>query len=123
MGNTLREDFEAFIGQPYETTRAPAGSDLAGQYLKPHVQLAWEAVSHMVNLVRDDETGRDSAVAAIGYALNNQGEEPMAFLHCWYYGNFNEIRKEWENVPDEVFIDAEWEHPGTQKRIKYYGDM
>ena len=55
----------------------------------------------------------DSAVAAIEYALNN--DEPEAFLRCWFEGNFDAIRREWENVPEEVFIGADPFHPETKK--------
>lgn len=58
----------------------------------------------------------DAAVAAIKYVLKNQGESPIEFLHAWTYGNFDAIRKEWENVPDEVFIGADPLHPETIKQ-------
>lgn len=48
-----------------------------------------------------------AAVAAIQYALDNRDESPMEFLHCWMHGDFDVIRREWENVPDEVFIGAD----------------
>lgn len=47
----------------------------------------------------------DAAVAAIAYALKN--ESPMDFLRCWFEGDFEALRNEWENVPDEVFIGAD----------------
>lgn len=49
----------------------------------------------------------NAAVAAIKYALRNQGESPMEFLYCWVHGEFEAIRNEWPNVPDEVFIGAD----------------
>lgn len=45
------------------------------------------------------------AVAAIEYALKN--DEPEVFLKCWMHGEFQELRDEWENIPDDVFIGAE----------------
>ena len=53
------------------------------------------------------------AAAAIKYAIEHQGDSPIEFLHCWYYGNFDAIRSEWEDVPDEVFIGADPLHPKT----------
>lgn len=47
----------------------------------------------------------NAAVAAIQYALKD--DSPMEFLKCWNEGNFAALRKEWENVPDEVFIGAD----------------
>lgn len=49
----------------------------------------------------------DAAVAAIQYAIENSDEEPIQFLRCWYHGDFDAIRQEWNDVPDEVFIGAD----------------
>lgn len=49
----------------------------------------------------------NAAVAAIEYALHNRDESPMEFLNCWMHGEFDVIRNEWPNVPDEVFIGAD----------------
>ncbi|QIR16578.1 hypothetical protein [Shewanella aestuarii] len=45
------------------------------------------------------------AVAAIEYALT--AEEGMTFLRLWNEGEFDIIREEWHDVPDEVFIGAD----------------
>lgn len=47
----------------------------------------------------------DCAVAAIKYALAN--DEPAAFLQLWMQGEFDALRKEWDNIPEAVFIGAE----------------
>ncbi len=44
------------------------------------------------------------AVAAIAYALEN--DEGIEFLRYWNEGDFD-ICREWNNVPDEVFIGAD----------------
>jgi hypothetical protein len=49
----------------------------------------------------------DAAVAAIGYVLDHPCESPMEFLRCWNEGNFEALRKEWPDVPVEVFIGAD----------------
>jgi len=49
----------------------------------------------------------NAAVAAIEYALANRGDSPMEFMYCWFHGDFDAIRNEWSNVPDEVFIGAD----------------
>lgn len=49
----------------------------------------------------------DPALAALTYAFENPSEEPLEFLRCWYDGDFQAIRDEWENVPDAVFIGAD----------------
>ncbi|WP_313026676.1 hypothetical protein [Pseudomonas lopnurensis] len=57
-------------------------------------------------LIEDRSSDRpDAAVAAIEYALSD--DDPMAFLRCWFEGNFEVLRSEWPNVPDEVFIGAD----------------
>ncbi|MDQ0655137.1 hypothetical protein [Pseudomonas cedrina] len=56
--------------------------------------------------IADKETYRaDAAVAAIQFAI--RGEEGLAFLRCWNEGNFDAIRNEWPEAPEEVFIGAD----------------
>lgn len=47
----------------------------------------------------------DCAVAAIEYALAN--DEPVTFLRLWMHGEFDALHKEWDNIPDAVFIGAD----------------
>ena len=51
----------------------------------------------------------DSAVAAIKYALEKCENvfDSMWFLRLWNEGEFEAIREEYEDVPNEVFIDAD----------------
>ncbi|MBX9762845.1 MAG: hypothetical protein K2Y24_07435 [Pseudomonadaceae bacterium] len=53
----------------------------------------------------DDYIDVDPASAAIAYAL--QAEEPLEFLRLWNEGSFDDIRREWPDVPDDVFIGAD----------------
>ena len=55
----------------------------------------------------DNIHSNNPAVAAIEYALNHRTEDPLTFLDLWFYGEFDIIRKEWDDVPDEVFLGAE----------------
>lgn len=48
----------------------------------------------------------DSAVAAIQFALS-LGIEGIDFLRMWNQGDFPEIREDWPECPDEVFIGAD----------------
>jgi hypothetical protein len=50
-------------------------------------------------------TGDNAAVAAISYALDD--DDGLTFLRLWFQGDFDVIRREWENVPDQVFIGAD----------------
>ena len=47
----------------------------------------------------------DAAVEAIQFALAN--DEGLAFLRCWNEGDFQAIRDEWPEAPEEVFIGAD----------------
>lgn len=55
----------------------------------------------------------DAAVAAIAFALEDS--EGMAFLRCWNEGNFDAIRREWPEAPEDVFIGADPLHKSTSK--------
>lgn len=50
-------------------------------------------------------SSNDAAVAAIQFAL--QTDESMEFLRLWNEGEFDVIREEWSDVPNEVFIGAD----------------
>lgn len=54
-----------------------------------------------------EENNSYPAVAAIEYALRHSLDEPMEFLRCWMGGDFDSLREEWNDVPDEVFIGAD----------------
>lgn len=54
-----------------------------------------------------------AAVAAIKYALETEDAEE--FLRYWNEGEFDVIRRNWENVPEAVFIGADPLHPATRK--------
>ena len=52
------------------------------------------------------------ALAAIKYTLdtNNHDHESgvqLDFLEYWSLGEFDTLRRNWENIPDEVFIGAD----------------
>lgn len=52
----------------------------------------------------------NSAVAAIAYAFSNNCEDnydAMLFLRWWNEGEFDKIRRNFEDVPEDVFIGAD----------------
>lgn len=49
----------------------------------------------------------NAAVAAIAYALNRRTEDPMQFLRLWNEGEFDVLRSEWPDAPDEVYLGAD----------------
>lgn len=54
-----------------------------------------------------DKSENNPALAALKYAVENRCDEPMAFLTAWYHGEFQSLREEWDDVPDEVFDGAD----------------
>ena len=60
---------------------------------------------------RDKSSMNNPAAVAIEYALTDS--EGMEFLRCWNEGDFDSIRREWGDVPEEVFINADPSHPMT----------
>ncbi|SDR37395.1 hypothetical protein SAMN04490186_5745 [Pseudomonas grimontii] len=55
----------------------------------------------------------DASVAAIQFALS--AEEGMTFLRIWNEGEFDTIREEWPEAPEEVFIGADPLHAREQR--------
>lgn len=58
----------------------------------------------------------NAAAAVIAYALANPCESPLDFLRCWNSGDFEALRQEWDNVPEEVFIGADPLHKVMEDR-------
>ena len=56
----------------------------------------------MITLNEDN----NAAVAAIQFALKSDNDG-LIFLRLWNEGEFDIIRKEWPDAPEEVFIGAE----------------
>ena len=50
-------------------------------------------------------SSNNAAVAAIEFAL--QTDESMEFLRLWNEGGFDEIRENWTDVPNKVFVGAD----------------
>lgn len=43
--------------------------------------------------------------AVIGYMLGKgYCEEPLEFLRCWNEGNFEALREEWPDAPEEIYL-------------------
>ncbi len=50
------------------------------------------------------EAPMEAAVAAIEYALQlGSADDGLVFLRCWSEGEFDVIRAEWPEAPEEVF--------------------
>jgi len=77
-----------------------------------------EAVAEVLKLLDKPyvlaEAGKpnsDAAKAAIEFALSNG--EGVQFLRLWNQGDFEVIRKEWPEAPEEVFIGADTSNKRT----------
>ena len=43
--------------------------------------------------------------AVISYILNEgRTEDPVEFLRCWSEGNFDALREEWPDAPEEIYF-------------------
>jgi hypothetical protein len=43
--------------------------------------------------------------AVLDYVLNKgYMESPMEFLRCWNEGNFEALREEWPDAPEEIYL-------------------
>ncbi|WP_413694445.1 hypothetical protein [Psychromonas sp. KJ10-2] len=68
------------------------------------VKVAYSAILEL-------ETLNDSALAAIDFALNT--EDGLNFLQLWSEGEFDVIRKEWSDAPEEIYIGSDPLHVKT----------
>lgn len=59
-----------------------------------------------------EELNSDAAVAAIQFALDD--DEGIQFLRLWNQGDFDVLRSEWPEAPEEVFIGADPLHKSSK---------
>jgi hypothetical protein len=64
--------------------------------------------------VKEVTINNNPAVAAIEFALRQGSGDGMLFLEMWNEGEFADIRREWPDVPDSVFIGAEYGFESTK---------
>ena len=81
-------------------------NDLPPQVISKLKELNDSGDTHEQQVQIEQLTERNNpAVAAIQYAI----DDPFCkeFLQLWNEGDFDAIRKEWDDVPDEVFDGAD----------------
>ncbi|QBQ74760.1 hypothetical protein BcepSauron_380 [Burkholderia phage BcepSauron] len=61
---------------------------------------------------------KDAAVEAIKFAIG-QGLDGLSFLNAWLHGDFDEIRRDWPEAPEDVYPVTESEPPETAYRLAY----
>lgn len=70
------------------------------------------AILAMMLYMRGDQTKapNNAAVAAIAYVLESnelEDDDASEFLRYWNEGEFDILRRNWDNIPDAVFIGAD----------------
>lgn len=88
----------------YATTPAQQPQYEAGDMASAHNDGFRAGVANVAQ--QQAEAAPNPAVAAIEYAITHSSESPIEFLNCWMHGDFDVLRKDWENVPDAVFVGA-----------------
>ncbi|MBA1280564.1 hypothetical protein [Stutzerimonas stutzeri] len=67
--------------------------------LKRHIQMQEQAV--------------ENSNAVIQFLQNEGRDSAFEFLYCWNQGDFDALRLEWPEAPEEVYIGADQFHPKT----------
>lgn len=98
------KDVERLTHERNALGQAIADAALAARIYNGEVQLNGPQLIAMCgDLGREAKNG--ASEAAIAYALED--EEGMQFLRYWNEGEFDILRRNWDNIPDEVFIGAD----------------
>lgn len=71
------------------------------------LQLCWNACEGIPSDKLDKQNKPNAAVAAIKFALERKFECPIELLQCWLHGDFDSIRREWPDAPEDIFIGAD----------------
>lgn len=92
---TLEEMFKSIAGFSAESARQ-------GYY---HYEFMRQLDFFCEYLTDSRTVHEDASVAAIQFAL--QDDEGIEFLRCWNEGDFDAIRAEWPDAPEDVYIGAD----------------
>lgn len=119
MNQNLIDMVEAFES----TTRAH--ENMGSQPLEDYAIIEEEFKAAKENLIGEvTERANNPALAVIAYITNTDFDsnieddgDAMEFLNYWNEGEFDILRRNWKNIPDEVFIGAEVGFvPGSQSQ-------
>ncbi|MBX6653796.1 hypothetical protein ISF12_11130 [Pseudomonas aeruginosa] len=86
------------------------GSLDAAEALRPHLSAETAAAieAHKVTYSKQRELIFDASVDASDLVLKmlekGQIEDEGGFLHCWMYGEFDSIRREWPELDSDIFV-------------------
>ncbi len=56
----------------------------------------------------------DAAVAAIKFSLET--DDALLFLRYWVHGDFDVIRRNWPDAPEDIFIGADMQYKTAQDK-------
>lgn len=98
-----------------------AHENIGSQPIEDHAIIEEEFKSAKENLIGEvTERTNDPALAVIRYITSDEvdgSDDAMDFLNYWNEGEFDILRRNWDNIPDEVFIGAEVGFvPGSQSQ-------
>lgn len=63
--------------------------------------------------IKQQQQSEASSNAVFQFMLDNQCESPLEFLRCWNEGNFDALRAEWPEAPEEIYLGPDQFHPKT----------
>ena len=63
----------------------------------------------------------DAAVAAIAFALKT--DDGLTFLRLWNEGEFDVLRREWPEAPEDIYIGADALHPKSKAQAAVTGSF
>lgn len=103
----MQELLFAYLSLSVARDGEPAQKLIAGQRLHVGLDPSYVAATQCYGVQETPEPqgDTDAAVAAIQFALRD--DEGMEFLRCWNQGDFDSIRREWPDAPEEVFVGAD----------------
>lgn len=65
----------------------------------------FDKLKEMREEVEDSRNSDECFNAVIRYILGKgYCEEPLEFLRCWNEGNFEVLREEWPDAPEEIYL-------------------
>ncbi|MFG8752209.1 hypothetical protein ACEPU1_28280 [Pseudomonas aeruginosa] len=63
--------------------------------------------------IKQQQQMEAAANAVFTFMLKYPCESPLEFLRCWNEGNFDALRAEWPEAPDDIYIGPDQFHPKT----------
>ena len=68
---------------------------------------ARQAIAAAEQAQQAEPVAADPAVAAIQFALETHNDDGLHFLRLWNEGEFDLLRREWPEAPEDIYIGAD----------------